>query len=113
MEYRRFHPPKNRKNELIRKVKETFNIDLEGKDIEVMENERIVYLVDKLPAFFEEQNSLYPTICGIIRLELKKGLIVIDEGAVKALSKGADLFAPGVIEYKCKRECGGNVLAVS
>ncbi|ELA42508.1 uncharacterized protein VICG_00607 [Vittaforma corneae ATCC 50505] len=48
--------------------------------------------------FFEYYNRIYPTIQNFDKSLFKT--VVLDEGAVGPLSRGADVMAPGVIKYQ-------------
>ncbi|TRM93455.1 RNA-binding protein, partial [Sulfolobus sp. B1] len=47
----------------------------------------------------------------VIKLKISLPYVVIDEGAVKAVSTGADLFVPGIVEYNCECKEGDIILA--
>lgn len=48
--------------------------------------------------FFEYYNRVYPTIQNFDRSLFKT--VVLDEGAIGPLSRGADVMAPGIIKYQ-------------
>ncbi|AAK43333.1 DUF1947 domain-containing protein [Saccharolobus solfataricus] len=93
----------------INKIKEKYNVDISNAKLEVgKEKKEIWYYVNDILAFFDD---LIPTLCAIIRLKINLPYVIIDEGAVKAVSKGADLFAPGIVEYNC--ECKENEIVLA
>ncbi|MEM0015738.1 MAG: RNA-binding protein [Saccharolobus sp.] len=94
----------------INKVKEKYNIDVSNSRLEIgKEKKQIWYYVDGILAFFSE--DLIPTLCGILKLKISLPYVIIDEGAVKAVSNGADLFTPGIVEYNCECKEGDIILA--
>ncbi|ADB88036.1 RNA-binding protein [Saccharolobus islandicus] len=88
----------------INKIKEKYNIDISNAKLEVgKEKKETWYYVNDILAFFDD---LIPTLCAIMKLKISLPYVIIDEGAVRAVSKGANLFAPGIVEYGC--ECKEN-----
>jgi PUA domain protein len=78
-----------------------------GKQILSNENVEIAYAEDlNLYVFIVENeitgfycnNEPFLTIKGILKYQPEKGYITIDMGAVKAISKGADIMAPGIVD---------------
>jgi PUA-domain protein len=67
----------------------------------LVENDMVLYLVDGKAAFIELDSGL---IIPHLLLLLDRGYswlpyIVVDEGAVMPISRGADLMRPGVLEF--------------
>ncbi|QGA67970.1 RNA-binding protein [Sulfolobus sp. E11-6] len=88
----------------ISKIKEKYNIDISNAKLEIgKEKKETWYYVNDILAFF---NDLIPTLCAVMKLKMSLPYVIIDEGAVKAVSRGADLFTPGIVEYGC--ECKEN-----
>ncbi|WP_338599349.1 RNA-binding protein [Sulfolobus tengchongensis] len=93
----------------INKIKEKYNIDVSNAKLEVgKEKKEVWYYVDGLLAFFDD---FIPTLCGVMKLKIAIPYVIIDEGAVKAVSRGADLFVPGIVEYDCECKEGDIILA--
>jgi PUA domain protein len=85
--------------EFLKRVKELYGVELEG-NLEVgKEKKEVYYFLDGLLAFFGDPPL--PTICAVLKLYLNMPYVVVDEGAVKAVTNGADLFAPGIVEFNC------------
>ncbi|ARM76215.1 DUF1947 domain-containing protein [Acidianus manzaensis] len=97
---------------LLEKIKEKYNISLNPEKIEIgKEKKATYYFLDGVLAFFGE--DIVPTLCLFYKLNVSTSifpLVKIDEGAVKAVLKGADLFVPGIKEYSC--DCKGNEIIV-
>ncbi|BBG24725.1 DUF1947 domain-containing protein [Sulfuracidifex tepidarius] len=92
-------------------IKRNYGVDLSGK-IEIgKEKKKKYYFVNRVLSFFSYEDVLLPTLCGVMKLSLKVPYVSVDEGAVKALVKGADLFVPGIKEYHCEVKPGTFVLA--
>jgi len=88
--------------EIKEKVKEKYNIDLDSQLEIGKEKKAKYYLVNHILAFFVMNDEIVPTLCGVIKLKINMPYVAVDEGAVKALIKGADLFTPGIKEYHCE-----------
>lgn len=75
-------------SKLFRRVKKGYAVKLNG--------DYIIYLEDK-PTFVKKSGQIYPYI-GIASLSsLPK--IYVDEGAVGPITRGADVMAPGIVQY--------------
>lgn len=93
----------------LKSIKEKYGLDLSNAKLEIgKEKKSVWYFVDNTLAFFDD---LIPTLCGVIKLKISLPYVVIDEGAVKAVSTGADLFVPGIVEYNCECKEGDIILA--
>ncbi|MBB5253902.1 RNA-binding protein [Sulfurisphaera ohwakuensis] len=93
---------------LISEIKNKYGIDIEGK-IEIgKEKKQVYYFVNGLLSFFSEE--LIPTLCFIRKYNLQLPSVTVDEGAVKHIINGADLFVPGIVEYNCNCKEGDIVL---
>lgn len=96
------------KREFLSRVKEKYGWELDGKVEIGKEKKEVYYFIDGLLSFFSEE--LIPTICLIQKFKLNISSVTIDEGAVKHVVKGADLFAPGIVSYDCECKEGDIVL---
>ncbi|MCI2414237.1 MAG: RNA-binding protein [Candidatus Aramenus sp.] len=86
-------------------VKQKYSVEIESDNVEVgREKKQVYYFIDGKLSFFSEE--LVPTLCWVMDAKANLPFVVVDEGAVKALSRGADLFAPGIVSYNC--ECKPN-----
>jgi len=94
----------------VKKIKEKYGIDLSNSKLEIgKEKKEIWYYIDGILAFFNEDPI--PTLCGILKLKINLPYVIVDEGAVRALSNGADLFVPGIVEYNCSCKENDLILA--
>ena len=87
--------------EFLGKIKQLYNLDLEGTLEIGKEKKAVYYFVNGVLAFFNEDPPL-PTVCGMVKLKVEMPYVVVDEGAVKAVTRGADLFVPGITEFHCQ-----------
>ncbi|MBW9140710.1 MAG: RNA-binding protein [Candidatus Aramenus sp.] len=86
-------------------IKQKYSLEIESDNVEIgREKKQVYYFIDGKLSFFSEE--LVPTLCWIMDAKVNLPFVVVDEGAVKALSRGADLFAPGIVSYSC--ECKPN-----
>ncbi|AHC51335.1 RNA-binding protein [Sulfolobus acidocaldarius SUSAZ] len=96
------------KRDFLSKVKQKYNIELEGQ-IEVgKEKKELYYFVNGVLSFFSEE--IIPTLCFVQKYKLDLPYVVVDEGAVKRVTDGADLFVPGIVSYNCECKEGDVVL---
>lgn len=100
---------------LLGKIKEKYNLSLNPEKIELgKEKKSTYYFLDGVLAFFSEE--LIPTLCLFYKLNVPISnfpRIRLDEGAVKAVLRGADLFVPGIKEYLCNCKEGEIILATT
>lgn len=71
-----------------------------GKQIEIADTDEDLQfiLVNGEPLLFAVDESYFPTVRGALKLKPKKKRIVVDMGAVKFVTKGADIMSPGIID---------------
>jgi PUA-domain protein len=72
--------------------------ELENKALEKITLEEFsIILVDGKPLLFEIEGHLFPTVRGALEMELQKRIVTVDKGAIRFVSNGADIMAPGVV----------------
>lgn len=81
-----------------------------------------IILVDGSPDFITLDDTVLFTVSAVERYEPGKGFVVVDKGAVRFVSRGADIMAPGVVDADLgirkgdpvwvKEETHGKVIAV-
>lgn len=64
------------------------------------------------PLFFEFEGQLFPTVRGALELEMQKRLVVVDKGAIRFVSNGADIMSPGVLDADPEIKAGELVIIV-
>lgn len=92
---------KNVKNKMLKDLVSTFGegmSELENKALEKITLEEFsIILVDGKPLLFEIGGHLFPTVRGALEMELQKRIVTVDKGAIRFVSNGADIMAPGVV----------------
>lgn len=97
---KRYHISKKQRTEILSVLKEKFNLSLEPEKLEALEEKDYVcYLFDELPLLCRTQNAEFLHLKWLLKNKDKIPLakIVVDAGAVRPISKGADLMAPGIV----------------
>lgn len=71
-----------------------------------------IYIVDGRPAFAKISGEIVPLLSFLLssRIATRAPTIYVDRGAAKALSRGADLMAPGVRRVEGDFEAGAIVV---
>jgi PUA domain protein len=93
---------KNAKNKMLKDLVSTFGDMMAGLEDKVLEkitlDEYSLILVDGKPLLFEIEGQLFPTVRGALEMELNRRIVTVDKGAVRFVSNGADIMAPGIVE---------------
>lgn len=107
---------KNVKNKMLKDLETTFGEEmakLENKTLEkVTLGEYSLILVEGKPFLFEIEGHLFPTVRGALEMGLQKRLVVVDKGAIRFVSNGADIMAPGITEADPEIKEGDFVIVV-
>ncbi len=72
-------------------------------------DEKEILFIDNNPCFFKDDNTLFFTIPGILSLHPSKREVVVDMGAVRFVTNGADVMSPGIIDADKTIETGQQV----
>lgn len=92
---------KNVKNKMLKDLVSTFGEEISGLENKTLEKitleEYSLILVDGKPLLFEIEGRLFPTIRGALEMGLQKRVVTVDKGAIRFVSNGADIMAPGVV----------------
>ena len=98
---RRWVLSKKDKKKLIEKIKSMYNVELINRDdrVEVVvDDDTTMYLVNGVPTLVEVEGKVLPHLKFLIRNGYKwLPAIVVDQGAVIPISRGADLMRPGIV----------------
>jgi PUA domain protein len=93
---------KNAKNKMLKDLISTFGDTMAGLEEKVLEkitlDDYSIILVDGKPLLFEIDGQLFPTVRGALEMELNKRIVTVDKGAIRFVSNGADIMAPGIVE---------------
>ena len=107
---------KNAKNKMLKDIISTFGeemAELENKTLEkITLEEYSLILVDGKPLLFEVEGHLFPTVRGALEMGLQKRVVAVDKGAIRFVSNGADIMAPGVVEADSEIKEGDLVIIV-
>jgi PUA-domain protein len=107
---------KNAKNKLLKDLVSTFGDTMAGLEDKVLEkitfDEYSVILVDGKPLLFEIDGQFFPTVRGALEMELNKRSVTVDKGAIRFVSNGADIMAPGIVDADSEIKEGDLVIIV-
>ncbi|WP_440947183.1 RNA-binding protein [Methanosarcina sp. T3] len=107
---------KNAKNKMLKDLESTFGEEMAGLEKKTLEkvalDEFSLILVDGKPLLFEIEEHLFPTVRGALEMGLQKRLVVVDKGAIRFVSNGADIMAPGILEADPEIKEGDFVIIV-
>ena len=82
-------------------LKKTFTIDFfnENSSVETGEYEdNKVILIDGEPCFLFYEDKIIFTLHGLNKFKPKQNFVVVDMGAIKFVTNGADVMAPGIVD---------------
>ena len=83
------------------KLKETFTCDFFDEEVSVETGDvkgiKIVF-VDDEPCFMIYENEIIFILHGLYRYKPKENFVVVDMGAVKFVTNGADVMSPGIVD---------------
>ena len=107
---------KSAKNKMLKDLVSTFGETIAGLEDNVLEkvtlDEYSLILVNGKPLLFEIEGHLFPTVRGALEMKLQKRLVTVDKGAIRFVSNGADIMAPGVVEADSEIKEGDLVIIV-
>ncbi len=86
---------------MLKDLVSTFGEEMAGMEDKTLEKitfeEYSLILVDGKPLLFEIEGHLFPTVRGALEMGLQKRVVTVDKGAIRFVSNGADIMAPGVV----------------
>ncbi len=71
-----------------------------------------VILVDGDVLFFKDGDTYFPTVKGVLKMEIKSNNVVVDSGAVRFVANGADIMCPGIVSADPGIKPGDHVIIV-
>ena len=93
------------KDKEIREIKEelmkNFDCDFSFKDIVIesgIVDDKNIIFINNEPCFMYHNKDLVFTIFGLNRFQPKNKFVVVDMGAVKFVTNGADVMSPGIVD---------------
>ncbi|UCH72039.1 MAG: DUF1947 domain-containing protein [Thermoplasmatales archaeon] len=87
---------KNIKSKLKKAFTEDFFDDESYLELGSFQDEKILF-VDKEPCFMFYKDEIVFTLYGLNKYKPKNNFVIVDMGAVKFVTNGADVMAPGII----------------
>ncbi|WP_457591793.1 DUF1947 domain-containing protein [Geoglobus sp.] len=83
---------------ILKEITDSTGVALEGELEKVDVAGRTVLLLDGEPVLLEHDGRYYFTVYGIMKYRPEKGMVVVDEGAVRFVMNGADIMRPGIVD---------------
>ena len=84
-------------DEIAEQFSEAVVQDLNAVEIGKVQHRELIF-IDKKAIFFKQNDQLFFTILGLLMLKPQKRKVVVDMGAVKFITNGADVMAPGIVD---------------
>jgi PUA-domain protein len=107
---------KNVKNKMLKDLASTFGEEISGLENKTLEKitleEYSIILVDGKPLLLEIEGHPFPTVRGALEMGLQKRVVTVDKGAVRFVSNGADIMAPGIVAADPEIKEGDLVIVV-
>ena len=95
---KRYRLRKKELKNLIEFMNEYFEINIENYRIDLIEYDKFKLLKGEEIFAFYVDNKPYLTVRGVLKYRPEKKHVTIDMGAVKFITNGADVMAPGIVE---------------
>jgi PUA domain protein len=95
---KRYRLRKKELKNLIEFMNEYFEINIENYRIDLIEYDKFKLLKGEEIFAFYVGNKPYLTVRGVLKYRPEKKHVTIDRGAVKFITNGADVMAPGIVE---------------
>ncbi len=84
--------------EISKFFEKNYGVSIKG-DMEKFEFDDLnIITVDNEPIILEYEGRYYFTVYGVIKFKPEKGRVVVDEGAMPYIMRGADVMKPGIVE---------------
>ena len=96
---------------ILEDIKTKFSIEIDKKSkIEEADFEGVkVIIIDDKVDFFVKGEKIFFTLPAIEKYKLRSNKVIVDMGAVKFVSNGADVMAPGIIKADRNIKAGDSV----
>lgn len=91
---------------------EGYDISIDGEMEKFEFNDLNVISVDDEPLILEYEGRYYFTVYGVLKLRPRRYRVVVDEGAMKFIIRGADIMKPGIVEADEEIRAGDFVYVV-
>jgi len=95
---KRYRLRKKESKEISKFFEKNYGVSIKG-DMEKFEFDDLnIITVDNEPIILEYEGRYYFTVYGVIKFKPEKGRVVVDEGAMPYIMRGADVMKPGIVE---------------
>ncbi|WP_457549221.1 DUF1947 domain-containing protein [Archaeoglobus sp.] len=109
---KRYRLRKKESKAISKFFKENYGISIKG-DMEKFEFDDLsIITVENEPIILEYEDRLYFTVYGVLKFKPEKGRVVVDEGAMPYIMRGADVMKPGIVEADESIKAGDFVYVV-
>lgn len=95
---KRYRIRKKESKAISKYFKEYYGVEIKGEMEKFEFDELNVITVNNEPLILEYEDRYYFTVYGVIKLKPEKGRVVVDEGAMPYVIKGADVMKPGIVD---------------
>ena len=104
---------KKKVKELKKDLGQYSDILADSKNVEILEAEPYSFiLIDGEPYIIIIDDKPFPTLKAALANEINGKTVVVDMGAIRFVSNGADIMSPGIVEADSDIEEGDIVLIV-
>ncbi len=84
-------------NQIHQKFDEAYPRDIQTIEIGTVDNYELIFL-NEIPLFFRKKDQVFYTLVGLLKRPPNKRYVVVDKGAVRFVTNGADVMAPGIVD---------------
>lgn len=110
---KRYYLQKKKLKKLIKQLGDYANLIGPKSKVEILESDPYdIILIDGKPLVMQIDDTYFPTLKGALELKINTSYIVVDIGAVKFMTKGADVMSPGITEADKNIEKGDMVIII-
>ena len=79
------------------KIDDTYLFSTENIELGTIDHNELIF-VDGIPLFFKRKENLFYTLVGLLQSPPAKRYVIVDMGAVRFVTNGADVMAPGIVD---------------
>jgi PUA domain protein len=110
---KRYHLKKKKIKETQEKLKDYAGLIPAGATVEIIKsNLPDIILINNEPLIMFIDDTPFPTLKGALKTDIKSKYVVVDMGAVKFMTKGANVMSPGITDADPDIQEGDLVIVV-
>jgi PUA domain protein len=79
------------------KLDDTYPFSVDTVEIGTVDTYELIFIND-IPLFFKRNDEFFYTLVGLLKYQPRKRYVVVDGGAVRFVTNGADVMAPGIVD---------------